>query len=216
MRKCILLLLMISFLFCGACGKDKVSLADAGETTLGINGDGTVEEVIIEPFEADYYSETELEAYIQAAVEAFNTANPQPVPETADSAKGEDVQPPDAITILGVKAEHDKAHMDLLYQSVDLYNAFNESDLKAMPLDRAVSTGIFSNLHVLTLAGNKGEIEVDAVMQKQDLYVVVTQQKRRIATSGKLLYYTENVTEENSHTAITADDGTSILLFKMN
>ena len=215
MRKCILLLLMISFVFCAACGKDKISLADAGETTLGINGDGTVEEVTIEPFEAEYYSESELEAYIQAAVEAFNQANPQPVPETADSKKGEAAEPPEAITILGVKAEHGKARMDLLYQSVDLYNAFNDSDLKAMTLEKAVSSGIFSNMNMIKMAGGKGEATVDAVMQKEDLYVVVTQQKRRIVTGGKLVYYTENITEEDAHTAITADDETSILLFKM-
>jgi hypothetical protein len=215
MRKCILLLLMISLVFCAACGRDKASLADAVETTLGINGDGTVEEVTIEPFEAEYYSETELEAYIQAAVEAFNQANPQPMPETESGEKGEAAEPPDAITIVGVKAEHGKARMDLLYQSVDLYNAFNESDLKAMTLDRAVSSGVFSNLHMIKMAGGKGDATVDAMMQKEDLYVVITQQKRRIVTGGKLVYYTENVTEEDAYTAVTAADEPSILLFKM-
>jgi hypothetical protein len=105
--------------------------------------------------------------------------------------------------------------MDLLYQSVDLYNAFNESDLKAMTLDRAVSSGVFSNLHMIKMAGGKGDATVDAMMQKEDLYVVITQQKRRIVTGGKLVYYTENVTEEDAYTAVTAADEPSILLFKM-
>ena len=215
MRKIIMLLLTISLFFCAACENGNVSLADAGETTLGINGDGKIEEVTIESFEEDYYSETELEAYIQAAVDAFNDANPQPVPETSGNGKAQTAEAPKAITVLEVKAERSKARMHLLYQSADLYNSFNGCDLKAMPLEDAVSSGAFSQLHMLRMAGDKGEVTVDDVMQKEGLYVVITQQKQRVVTAGKLTYYTENVTEEDAHTVITAEDEPSFILFKM-
>ena len=215
MHKSIMLLLMISLVFCAACGNNNISLAGAGETTLGINGDGRIEEVTIEPFEEEYYSEAELEAYIQASVETFNSANPQPLPETESSGKGQTAEPPDAITVLDVREEHGNARMDLLYQSVELYNSFNGSDLKMMPLEDAVSSGVFSQLHMLRMARDKGEISVDDVMQKEDLYVVITQQRRRIVTGGRVAYYTENVTEEDAHTVITAADEPSFILFKM-
>ena len=215
MQKGMMLLLMISLVFCAACGNDNVSLADAGETTLGINRDGTVEEVTIEPFEAEYYSETELEAYIQAAVDTFNDKNPQPVPETTGSGKGEPAEPPKAVTVLEVKAEHGKARMHLLYQSADIYNAFNEMDLQVMTIEDAVASGVFSGLHTVRMAGDKGEAAVDEVMQKEGLYLVITQHRHRLVTAGKLVYYTENVTEEDSHTVVTAEDEPSYILFKM-
>ncbi len=214
MRRAFIFVLTACLLLCTACADKNVSLAGTGETTLGVNADGTIEEVTVEAFEADYYSETELAAYIQAVIDTFNEANPQPVPET--TKEGQTPQdPPDAITVLDVTSNGKTASMDLLYQTVDLYNAFNECDLQAMPIDEAVQSGAFSDVNELMTASGKGAESMDEIILRTDLYVVVTQQQHRIVTSGKLVYYSENVEGIDDHTAVTAADAPSILLFKI-
>ncbi len=215
MRRIALIAWMACLLLCTACADKNVSLSGAAETTLGVNADGTVEEVTVEPFEADYYSKTELMAYIQAVVDAFNETHPQPVPETSAKGGGE-AEAPDAITVVEVSTSGKTASMILRYQSVDLYNEFNQCDLKAMPIEDAVSSGIFTKTDSLMSASGKGPAAVDDLLSKTGFYVIVTQESHRVVTSGKLAYYTENVTGIDDHTAETAADGTSVILFKYN
>lgn len=61
----------------GRMYRRKVDLSNVTESTIGVNGDGSVEEVVIESFDKEYYSLSDLTAYVNKQVDAFNQANPR-------------------------------------------------------------------------------------------------------------------------------------------
>ena len=81
MRHRVLLAVLLCMTLLAGCSGRKVDLSNETVSTIGVNGDGSVEEVVVETFDKDYYSLTELTAYVNKQVDAFNQANPQEQPE---------------------------------------------------------------------------------------------------------------------------------------
>ena len=77
MKHCILPAVLLCMTLLAGCTGRKVDLSNVTESTIGVNGDGSVEEVVIESFDKEYYSLSDLTAYVNKQVDAFNQANPQ-------------------------------------------------------------------------------------------------------------------------------------------
>ena len=62
MRHRVLLAVLLCMTLLAGCSGRKVDLSNETVSTIGVNGDGSVEEVVVETFDKDYYSLTELTA----------------------------------------------------------------------------------------------------------------------------------------------------------
>ena len=80
-KHCILPAVLLCMTLLAGCTGRKVDLSNVTESTIGVNGDGSVEEVVIESFDKEYYSLSDLTAYVNKQVDAFNQANPQEQPK---------------------------------------------------------------------------------------------------------------------------------------
>ena len=72
MKHCILPAVLLCMTLLAGCTGRKVDLSNVTESTIGVNGDGSVEEVVIESFDKEYYSLSDLTAYVNKQVDAFN------------------------------------------------------------------------------------------------------------------------------------------------
>ena len=71
MKHCILPAVLLCMTLLAGCTGRKVDLSNVTESTIGVNGDGSVEEVVIESFDKEYYSLSDLTAYVNKQVDAF-------------------------------------------------------------------------------------------------------------------------------------------------
>ena len=68
MKHYILPAVLLCMTLLAGCTGRKVDLSNVTESTIGVNGDGSVEEVVIESFDKEYYSLSDLTAYVNKQV----------------------------------------------------------------------------------------------------------------------------------------------------
>ena len=147
MRHRVLLAVLLCMTLLAGCSGRKVDLSNETVSTIGVNGDGSVEEVVVETFDKDYYSLTELTAYVNKQVDAFNQANPQEQPE---NKKADDPEIT-AVTVQYVESDEDAktATMALGYLNMDIYDSFNETNFKFLSMEEAASDKSISDMNGL-------------------------------------------------------------------
>lgn len=211
MRHRILLAVLLCMTLLSGCTGRKVDLSKETESTIGVNGDGSVEEVVIEPFDKDYYSLTELTAYVNKQVDAFNQANPQEQPENK-KADDEEIT---AVTVRYVETDADAktAKMALGYLNMDIYNSFNETDFQFLSMEEAASDKSIADMNGLVEVKSGEEKSFSDVSEHKHLHLIYTDSSVRIQTGGKIMYYSKDASLTDDYTIQTAD-GPSVILFK--
>ena len=194
MKHCILPAVLLCMTLLAGCTGRKVDLSNVTESTIGVNGDGSVEEVVIESFDKEYYSLSDLTAYVNKQVDAFNQANPQEQPKDKKS---------DAKT----------AAMALGYLNMDIYDAFNETDFEFLSMEEAASDERIADIDGLVEVKSGEETTFKDLSEHKHLHLIYTDSSVRIQTNGKIMYYSKNVSLVDDHTVQTSDDP-SVILFK--
>jgi len=211
MKYRILLAVLLCMTLLAGCTGKKVDLSNETVSTIGVNGDGSVEEVVIEPFDKAYYSLAELTAYVNKQVDAFNQANPQEQPE---NKKADDPEIT-AVTVQYVESDEDAktATMALGYLNMDIYDAFNETDFRFLSMEEAASDKSISDMNGLVEVKTGEEKTFSDVSEHKQLHLIYTDSSVRIQTGGKIMYYSKDASLTDDHTVQTAD-GPSVILFK--
>lgn len=211
MKHRILLAVLLCMTLLAGCTGKKVDLSDATESTIGVNGDGSVEEVVIEPFDKDYYSLTELTAYVNKQVDAFNQANPQEQPKNKKS----DDEEITAVTVKYVEADEDAktAKMALGYLNMDIYDSFNETDYRFLSMEEAASDKNISEMNGLVEVKNGEEKAFSDLEEDKKLHLIYTDSSVKIQTGGKIVYYSKDASLIDDYT-IQTTDGPTVVLFK--
>lgn len=193
------------------CSSEGLDLKKADVSTTGIYGNGTIEEITIEPFEEEYYQAEEAADYVQQIIDEFNEQNPQPEPET--KTDGTQAEESSAVELVSLSKKGKDAKLDIKYRSDDLYNKFNSDSIKVMTMTQAVSSGLLSEFDDLADEKNGGSIAVDTVLGMQDVMVVKTVKSHHIMTEGKILYHSDNAVV-SGNTADTPDEEAAIIIFR--
>ncbi len=209
MRYRVLLAAFLCMAVLAGCSGKKVNLANVTESTVGINADGSVDEVVIESFDKDYYSLEELTDFVNEAVAVFNEANPQEQPE--NQKNGEAAA---AITVQAVEENEDEktARMALSYLNTDIYNGFNGTGLQFMSVEEAASEDSIAGTDLISVKTGEPAAFGD-LAGSEKLYVVCTSESLQIRTSGRIVYYSEAASLIDDHTVSTAE-GQSVIVFK--
>lgn len=187
----------------------KVDLSKVTESTVGVNADGSIDEVIIESFDASYYTLEGLTAFVEEEVDAFNGEYPQEQPENLK--EGEEIT---AITVQSVEAndEQKTARLAMAYLDAELYNLFNGANLQVLTIKDAAAQDTLTDLEYTEV--KTGEtIRFNDFADSSKLHIVCTDAAMRIQTGGKILYHSKEITLIDSHTVQTAE-GLSVIVFK--
>ena len=211
MKHCILPAVLLCMTLLTGCTGRKVDLSNVTESTIGVNGDGSVEEVVIESFDKEYYSLSDLTAYVNKQVDAFNQANPQEQPKDKKS----DDEEITAVSVHYVETDPDAktAAMALGYLNMDIYDAFNETDFEFLSMEEAASDERIADIDGLVEVKSGEETTFKDLSEQKHLHLVYTDSSVRIQTNGKIMYYSKNVSLVDDHTVQTSDDP-SVILFK--
>lgn len=211
MKHCILPAVLLCMTLLAGCTGRKVDLSNVTESTIGVNGDGSVEEVVIESFDKEYYSLSDLTAYVNKQVDAFNQANPQEQPKDRKS----DDEEITAVSVHYVETDPDAktAAMALGYLNMDIYDAFNETDFEFLSMEEAASDERIADIDGLVEVKSGEETTFKDLSEHKHLHLIYTDNSVRIQTNGKIMYYSKNVSLVDDHTVQTSDDP-SVILFK--
>lgn len=211
MKHCILPAVLLCMTLLAGCTGRKVGLSNVTESTIGVNGDGSVEEVVIESFDKEYYSLSDLTAYVNKQVDAFNQANPQEQPKDKKS----DDEEITAVSVHYVETDPDAktAAMALGYLNMDIYDAFNETDFEFLSMEEAASDERIADIDGLVEVKSGEETTFKDLSEHKHLHLIYTDSSVRIQTNGKIMYYSKNVSLVDDHTVQTSDDP-SVILFK--
>lgn len=208
--KCrVLMIALLCISVVAGCSMKKADLSKVTESTVGINADGSVDEVVIESFDREYYSLEELQDFVNEEVTAFNEANPREQPENQKDDPESAV-----ITVQSIEEDTDgkMVRMALSYLNTDIYNAFNGTELQFMPAEEAASEDSIAGAKLISVKTGESAAFADlAGLEK--LYVICTSEPLQIRTSGKIVYYSEASSLIDDHTVSTAE-GQSVIVFK--
>lgn len=202
--KTVILTLLCLFLLAGCTSS--INLASEDAATLLIRRDGTIDELTIEDFDADYYTREALTSYVQKAVDDYNLAHP--VPET-ESEKGDKKAPVYAVSLQDITVKDGQARMILSYLTAEDYSTFNETSLRFVPADDVVPALLTED--TLTDAKGNAANEDDAAAGG---CVLILNEAKRVRTEGKIGFISTNVTLTDERLAESADGQRSVIIFK--
>jgi len=188
------------------------------ETSIFVKKDGTVVSADIEEFnnsqfDTPRYYESELTAFIEEAVLAYNTETANKAFTRADQLDNSKETLP--VAIQQIKVEENMATLILDYAKASDYLAFNE-DVQMFEelIIGHVSDGVSSGLD---FAGMKNADGSDADVEKlksNDKYSLVSVTGAGVVkVEGKVVYMSSGVTLKDENTVVTTE-GTSYIIFK--
>ena len=190
MKHCILPAVLLCMTLLAGCTGRKVDLSNVTESTIGVNGDGSVEEVVIESFDKEY-------------------------PQEQPKDKKSDDEEITAVSVHYVETDPDAktAAMALGYLNMDIYDAFNETDFEFLSMEEAASDERIADIDGLVEVKSGEETTFKDLSEHKHLHLIYTDSSVRIQTNGKIMYYSKNVSLVDDHTVQTSDDP-SVILFK--
>ena len=177
--------LLLIFLM-GGCSKQ---LTEYQENTLTINKDGTILDISVEDFSEGNYDMSNLEQFIRDEVTDYNAKNGD-----------------DRVVLNELNTDNKLARLELLYQSMDDYNAFNHTEYTLKDLIDTTLSG------TMISAQDGSEIPASDVEDKDYLVLEVTD-AMNLEFQGKVLYYNEYITAQDG-TYLSSGEGTAVVVFK--
>ncbi len=176
-----------------ACGESEWTGDDAQVTTLGINKDGKVREIIVEEFAESYYNIDDLRKQFEEEIDAYN------------SAAGGDKR----ITLKELKQVGSVVRSCSDYLSVSDYTSFTKEPLYYGTLRQARLRGFEISQKIRAAGG--GEY---LISEKDDeLHVIFTDGHDHIVTPYKIIACTEGVKIVSDKEAdFTGTEGRSAVL----
>ena len=185
--RCIGMIMILCAGLLAGCGESFT----ADENTVYVGKNGKVLTVDVEAFEADYYSEAELQDYIRAEVDAYT--------ETAGK---------NSVKLSKLTVENGIAKMEMSFKTVEDYTAFNGIELYQGNTVNALAAGYRFDTDFTKVVDGAfaGSATKDEIYEQDDLKVVVIKANTNVQIDGEIQYVsTENVTVTGTNTVSISD-----------
>lgn len=163
------------------------SSLEADTNTIYVEKNGKITSVDVEAFDQSYYDETELETFVDEAVNAYNEEN----------GKG-------AVKVEELSVEDGVATLKMQYKTAEDYAGFNGIEMYQGSVVQAVAAGYgfdtdFVRVSDQTVAGNASKEEI---YSQDDVKVVVIRAKNiDVKVDGEILFVScENVELKGNNT----------------
>lgn len=186
--------LMVTLLLTGCKGSTQLKAGDLSTSTLAVSSKGTIQAAMVESFEKEYYSESELKSYLEEALSSYN--------ETAGS---------ESIKMSSFQVDEKVASAVFDYSSIEDYNGLNGVDAKLLTMDEA-ETMLPASL--IKADGSESTAQDILLEEKADTYkVLLLTEEYDVIVDGTVLYYA-NASMIDDKSVHTQDTDTSVIIYK--
>lgn len=196
-------ILAVLMVWLTACG----SGVDAEQETVNsliLDKDGSVENMIIEGFDKDYYDLDGLNAMIKDSIEQYCRQNP-----SAD------------ITLKGSEVSDGQVRVSMKYDSAASYMGYNSETLFVGTVQEAYSAGYDLNISLTDVKDSSNTIGKQELLEMGEKHIVIIQlpstmtDGMRLQCFGEILYISDGVNLISKKTAdIEQSQGVSVVVFK--
>ncbi len=184
MKRLKLWLGMILLVCCLAgCGDQETSY---DTTTLVVKDDGTFVEVVVEPFDKEYYDASELESFVQNEIQEYNLRKVST-----------------QLSLEGVEVEDEIAKVSISYKTDEDYRNFNEGTVFVGTVREAINEG-YQFDQTFRAYEKTEDVSVAQVTENGNYGIVITAEAINVALPDKILYISENVVTNGKKSAQTA------------
>lgn len=185
---CIVLLAAVS------CAKNEFS---ANTNTVYLKKDGTVTEASFDLFDKEYYSSSELEAFVEDEVNAYNSAK----------------HISDAIKVRKVEVANQVAAVFLEYQSWKDYKEFNQQEMFLGTIEEALNAGYAFDTDFLSFSDYEPAKLIDALGNNKN-QVFIWNQSMDVQMDGSILYLSKNVEKKDKKSVTLKQGELSYIIYK--
>ncbi len=176
-------LLLVLVLLCSGCG----GIEKAKESTVTVDKDGKITELLIEAFPEDTYDGDELKQDIEALVETYNSAN------------GEGL-----VALSKFEVKNDTATVMLDFQTAADYRSFNQVDFFAGTVEEAIADSYAFAGDFLDRNGNAADISIPNDCKEYE--VMIVREPICVMVPGKIRYVSANMKVQNKKCAVLSED----------
>lgn len=145
-------------------------------SVITVSKDGTVTDTIREPFDQDYYSQQELQDEVLKAVTSYN------------SRMGNE-----AVTVSKVQVDGGVTDVEMKYQSVEDYAAFNRETFFIGTLAQARLAGFDLNKVYSAVSDPSKTMGMTELFNTDGILVLITDTTQTVVMNYKILYASDGV-----------------------
>lgn len=189
-------ILFMCIIVLAGCNKSAASL-NANEikvNTLLIRNDGIVQSAIVEDFDKDYYSKTELSDFIDDQITDYNTT------------VGEDAVEKDSFEV-----KDGTAKVVFTYGTMKDYEDFNEVEAYYLTSEEAKTNKLVPDTLTDTKEGKS--VSKEEALDNEDYKVIIVTEELDVVIEGKVLYYSNGILLNNT-TVQSQKDGYTVIVYK--
>lgn len=192
-------LLIISLLFLTACSFNNSSLTasyDSGNDSITLNKDGSVNAVIYDVFDKDYYSESELVDMINEEIGEYNAEH-----------QGQ------TITLGQHSVKDGKVSVEMIFSSVKSYNDYMPERIYSGNMSGVQISGYDLNQTLISTDGSGNSIGKAELINMSSENVVIVNDSITVNTPGKILYYSQGMKLNAENSASASENGTYFIVY---
>lgn len=192
----ITMLLVLCACLLAGCKKGNPSLKadDIKTNTLLVRNNGTVQSCFVEDFDKDYYSEDELNQFIQSAISEYA--------KTAGEK---------AVVMNSFKVNDKKAKATFTYTSIENYATFNNVEADVLSVEEAVSDERVPDTFVS--AKRSDSVDKEKALSKKEYNVVIVNEPLDVIVDGTVVYYSNGLLLDDE-TVQSSSEGSTIIVYK--
>lgn len=160
-----------TFMMLSGCG----GIEKMTETTVAVDKQGNVEQLLVEDFSDAAYQLEELETMVNELITSYN------------QEAGED-----AVVLKSAKLKEETARLLMEYQSAKDYRGFNQVDFFFGSVKEAQNQGY--TFHSAFADANGNEVSKEGIpAQCSDAQVLILREPMQVVVPGKILYVSKNM-----------------------
>ncbi len=192
------ILLAISLLGLSGCNKkdsQTIDEAKVKENTTLFNLDGTVQSVIVESFDKNYYEKNELKSYIEEEIQKY----------TKKAGN-------DSVILDSLDVDNKIASAKLSFKKITDYATFNEVTSEILTKEQALAD---ERISATVYSVDKGEtVDVKVALEEKDYTILVLEiPGETIMIEGTIKYYT-NGTLTGDSIIKTGTEGVTVIIYE--
>ena len=191
----VFLLTTLLLLFVTGCTDDY--RADVSCNCVELQEDGTVNAVIVEPFQEEYYSEQELVSMVEDEINKFNSSSMSGKMSVKDHAVNNGV-----------------VSLALNFTNTDAYNEYMPDRVFIGTLKEAYDDGIDFNRSLWVVGKGEATIGKNDLLKMEDSKLVIVDGPYMVRCPSKVKYYSQGMYIIDENTVISDSEGQFFVIYK--